>query len=123
GVSTATEVENNVTTGFSAEISGGNSGTQSVVTTFTKSWSTNDAPELPGAGNDIYIGKSKNVQFGVAEHLTIIPEDLCDQVECIGAAIPGFKYAKTYGLSIVPGGYQTTFIYNQNQILNYQIPS
>jgi hypothetical protein len=123
GVSTATEIENNVTAGFSASLSGGRKGTQEIKTTNTQSWSTNSGGTSPGSGSDVYVGRSMNVQFGVADHLAIVPDSLCDQVECLGAANPGFAYAKQYSLSIVPGGYQTTFIYNQNNILDEQIPN
>lgn len=123
GVATSTESENNVITGFSATLSGGSNGTQSVVITNTQSWSTNGDASLPGAASDLYIGKSKNVQFGVADHLTLVPDSMCDEVECLGSAQEGFEYAHTYGLSIVPGGYQTTFMYSQNQIINSQIPT
>lgn len=123
GVSTLTENELNTTAGFSATISGGNSGTQSIATTNTQSWSTNSEGGTPGSGSDLYVGKSKNIQFGVSEHLSIVPDSLCDQVECLGASATGFQYARRYSLSIVPGGYNTTFIYNQDNILNEQIPN
>ncbi len=122
GVSTATENEFNTIAGFSATISGGRKGSQSISTTNTQSWETN-ASGTPGSGSDLYIGQSRNIQFGVSEHLAIVPDSLCAQVECLGMASPEFQYAKRYSLAIVPGGYQTTFIYNQNNILNEQIPN
>ncbi|MBV6439901.1 MAG: hypothetical protein EPGJADBJ_01556 [Saprospiraceae bacterium] len=129
GVQTATEVENNTTAGFEAEISGGNSGSQSVTTTNTKSWSTHDGTDIePGSKSDLYIGKSKNLQFGISESLAIIPNDLLDMVEPLGdpdaAGIStGFSFGKKYGLSIIPGGYQTQFMFTQLDIEELIIPN
>ncbi|MBK6860345.1 MAG: hypothetical protein IPG95_08710 [Saprospiraceae bacterium] len=121
GVLLETDVESNVSAGFKAEIGGGNNGTQSVVTTNTREWSTYGGTVIsPGANSDLYIGKSKNLQFGVAEELAIIPDGLCTDVQCIGGSSsqPGgaFSFAKKYGLSVVPGGYQTQFIFNEYDI-------
>jgi len=128
GVSTATDIENNLTAGFKAEIGGGNSGEQSITTTNTQSWSTFDGTDIaPGANSDLYVGKSKNVQFGISEELAIIPQTLCGQVECIGATATNpsgsLKFAKKYGLSVVPGGFQTTFIFNEYDIKSFIIPN
>ncbi|MEM9051321.1 MAG: LamG-like jellyroll fold domain-containing protein [Bacteroidota bacterium] len=126
GVSTATEIANNISTGLSATISGGNSGTQSISATNTQSWTTNSSSNSIGSGSDLYIGQSRNIQYGVSENLVIIPSDLCDEVECIDGFLPapeGFSYAITYGLAIVPGGYETAFIYTQENILDEQIPN
>jgi len=122
GVSTATEIENNTTVGFKAEISGGNSGEQVTSTENTKAWSTNDGTDQPGRGSDLYIGKSKNVQFGIAEHLVLVPDSLESKVEKIGDAGGAFIFSKNYGLSIVPNGYETQFIFDENHIRNYLIP-
>ena len=128
GVLLETDVESNVSAGFKAEIGGGNNGTQSVVTTNTREWSTYGGTVIsPGANSDLYIGKSKNLQFGVAEELAIIPDGLCTDVQCIGGSSsqPGgaFSFAKKYGLSVVPGGYQTQFIFNEYDIKNFTIPN
>ncbi len=122
GVSTATEIENNNTAGFKAEIGGGNQGTQSIKTTNTQAWSTNSGEDQVGAGSDLYVGKAKNIQFGIAEHLALVPDSLCAQVECIGTSNNGYTFAKNYGLSVVPGGYETTFIYNESHIKTYLMP-
>jgi hypothetical protein len=122
GVSTATEIENNVTAGFKAEVSGGNSGSMSIKTTNTKTWTTTSSTDLPGAGSDLYMGKAQNVEFGIAEHLTLVPVALSGQVENLGQAFGGYTFARTYGLSMVPTGYDTHFMYNQNHIITYLIP-
>lgn len=122
GVSTEVEVEANVTTGFSAEISGGNQGSQKVVTTNTSSWSTNDGMDQVGAGSDVYIGKAKNVTMGIAEHLSLVPISDCAQVDCLGPNMGGYRLAIKLGISMVPGGYETSFITNEAHIKNYTIP-
>lgn len=128
GVLIETDIQSNITAGFKAEIGGGNKGEQSVTTTNTREWSTYGGTVIsPGANSDLYIGKSKNLQFGVAEELAIIPDGLCNDVECIGnlLAQPGgnFSFAKKYGLSIVPGGYETEFLFNEYDIKNLIIPN
>ena len=121
GVSIETEVENNLTLGFSASSSGGNAGKESVTITNTQAWGTNSSTDLPGKGSDLYIGKSKNVQFGISETLRMVPYSICGNVECIGDTFGGYSFAKAYGLSVIPKGYATEFIYNENHIKNYLI--
>lgn len=127
GVSTATDIENNTTAGFKANIGGGNSGYQTITTTNTKEWSTTDDFQIaPGAPSDVYIGTSRNLQYGIAEELAIIPQDLCSEVQCIGGngsqPDPSFTFGKRYGLSIVPGGYQTQFQFTEYAIKNNILP-
>ncbi|MFT5829272.1 MAG: hypothetical protein ACI9AB_002241, partial [Urechidicola sp.] len=122
GATTETEVVNNITAGFTASISGGNSGTESVVTTNTQEWATNGGTDLPGRGSDLYVGKSKNVTFGFAETLKIVPDSICTSVECLGASFNDLSMSRFNALSMIPGGYETQFIYNENQITTYLIP-
>lgn len=127
GVSTATEIVNNNTLGFSATISGGRGGSQTVETTNTQEWSTYANTAIPpGASSDLYIGKSKNIEFGVSEELTIIPNSLTDTIEPLGnpnQPKTGFSFGKKYGLSLVPKGYETQFIFSQYDIINLIIPN
>ena len=127
GLSTATEIINNNTAGFSATIGGGNSGYQSITTTNTKEWTTsNDFQIAPGAASDVYIGTSRNLQYGIAEELAIIPQDLCSNVQCIGGSgtqpDPSFTFGKRFGLSVVPGGYETQFQFTEYAIKNTILP-
>ncbi len=127
GVVTDNEIENNNTFGFKASISGGRSGSQSIVTTNTSEWSTYGGTSIsPGASSDLYIGKSKNVQFGISEELTIIPNSYADSIETVGqedSVGVGFTFGKKYGLSIIPGGYSTQFMFNEYDIKNLIIPN
>ncbi|MGB1017673.1 MAG: LamG-like jellyroll fold domain-containing protein [Chitinophagales bacterium] len=121
GLSVETENENNVTAGFSASFSGGRSGTQSTTITNTQEWGTNANNDSPGKNSDLYIGKSKNVSFGISETLKLVPDSLCNQVECLDS-LDFFSMGKTYGVTIVPGGYSTQFIYSEEFIKDQLIP-
>lgn len=124
GVSTKTEIKNDLTFGISNEIKGGRQGTQSITRTNTQTWQTNSASEEVGAGSDLYIGKSHNVQFGVSEELALVPEALCDNIECLDSeGFNEYRFAKKYGLSIVPRGYETNFMFSELHIKNYLIPN
>ena len=127
GVETTTEINNEVEGGFKASIKGGRNGSQSVETVNTKEWSTYAGTGIsPGSNSDLYIGKSKNIQFGISEELTIIPNSYLDSIESIGninTPGSGFTFGKKYGLSIVPGGYETHFIFNEYDIKNLIIPN
>lgn len=84
GVEVDNETENNLTAGFKAKISGGRTGSQTIETTNTNTWSTYGETAIPpGASSDLYIGKSQNVQFGVSEELVIISDQLCDTIPCL----------------------------------------
>ncbi len=124
GVSTETTFVNNISTGIETEISGGNSGTQAYSDVTTQSWTTNQGTDQVGAGSDRFIAQAFNVEVGKASYLTLVPNTICADVECIGmmGIGNGFNPAKTVSVAVVPGGYETKVIYNQNQIVNYLIP-
>ncbi len=123
GVAVETDAKNNVSAGFTTTASGGNSGSESITTTNTQTWETNSNNFLPGRGSDLYIGKSKNVEFGVSETMHLVPDSMCTKVECIGAGFTGYSFAKQYGLSIVPGGYGTQFMINESDVKETIIPT
>lgn len=123
GISTENEIKNETTVGFKAGISGGREGSQAISTTFTKTISTNSGTDQPGAGSDIFYGRSRNVEFSSSEQLVIVPKTLCDSMECYGPAFNTHRFAKKYGLTIEPVGYETTFIYNQDHIENILLPT
>ncbi|MEZ4979361.1 MAG: LamG-like jellyroll fold domain-containing protein [Chitinophagales bacterium] len=122
GVSTATEIEQNTSIGTSASISGGRSGFLERVVENTTEWSTNANPANIGSGSDLYIGHSTNVEFGVTDYLRLVPDSMCTYVDCIQNYGNGFAMAKTASLSVVPGGYNTGFIYTQDFIENIVLP-
>lgn len=129
GVATPSETKNDLTAGFHTTIGGGNTGSQTISKTTTKSVSTSDDTVYPtGADSDVYIGTSKNVEFGIAEELTIMPNLLSNEIEPLGeddaaGATSGFTFGKKYGLSVVPGGYETHFKYTEYNIKYLIIPN
>lgn len=127
GVEIETEVENNLAAGFSVELGGGNKGSINQELTQTREWSTYSGKDIPtGASSDLFIGQSKNVQFGIAEELVIIPKNYCPQGNCFGGqdAQPdtSHSFSKKFGLSVIPTDYSTTFMVNQFDIENFIIP-
>ena len=125
GVSTETDIEQNVTVGTSATISGGHSGSLTRTIENISEWSTNSSPDNIGSGSDLFVGHSKNVEFGVTDYLRLVPDSMCTYVECENpiSGGSGYKMAKTSSLSIVPRGYNTGFIYTQNFIESQLLPS
>ncbi len=112
--------------GFKAEISGGRNGSLNKTITNTESWKTNSAASKVGSASDLFIGTSQNLQFGITEILSFVPEDLCGvSVTCIDSmnylGLP-FRPAILSGLSLVPGSYETGFIYSEIHIKNIVIP-
>jgi hypothetical protein len=96
-------------------------------TTFEQEISTSSDPAFAGDASDIYMGKSYNYTFGAADELGLVPSNLCGVIEnCIGDEIivngQGFRLGKRRGLFVVPQSFRTTFVYSQNQIINYVIP-
>ena len=122
------ETEKNISAGVDTRISGGRRGSQKISTTNTKSWSTDSSTDQPGRGSDVYVGQSQNVEFGVTENLTLVPDSLTSKVEKLGDANKDgdadndFIIAKTFGVSVNPTGYATTFLYPETHIINYLIP-
>jgi hypothetical protein len=122
GVSVETEISNDLTLGLKSKISLERNGSLEVTNTSEKSWSTDDGSDQTGAGSDLFMGKSQNVEFGIVKNLVLVPSDDCPSVNCIGNPMNGFSLGEKNRLSVVPGGYDTYFIYSQNHIKNYLIP-
>lgn len=124
GVQINTEILQDQFYGTETTASGSRSGVETVSVRNTQSWSTDSSPTMPGRNSDLYIGKSSNMTYGISETLKLVPDSMCSTVDCI---IPttntdSFAMAKTYGVSIVPEGYSTQFLYSENQIKNQLIP-
>ncbi|MCB9188578.1 MAG: T9SS type A sorting domain-containing protein [Flavobacteriales bacterium] len=124
GVAIETDIESNTSFGFESSSTGGESGTESVTVTNTQEWQTNSNAYLPGRSSDLYIGKSKNVTFGISETLNLVPDDISGDVEALSSLIDASQLtlAKTYGLSVIPGGYSTQFMYSEEDIKSVIIP-
>lgn len=124
GVSVDTDLENNIKAGLKIEASGGHQGEQSLTITNTKAWRTDNSENDVGSKGDRYFATSQNIQFGITDILTIVPDSLCGTVKCLQADLdnPAFRLAESNGLSVVPEAYNTQVNYSQNHILNYLIP-
>ena len=125
GVTVDTDINANAAFGFSTSTTGGESGTETSVQTNTEEWSTNAVEFSPGRSSDLYIGKSKNVTFGVSNTLTLLSTNTCNGT-CVDSTQTNggnFSFAINAGLSIVPGGYSTQFMYSEEDIKGTIIPA
>ena len=125
GFVTSTQIQNVLTAGITVqgELKGGQTFVET--TTLNKTWSTSFNPEQTGADSDVFIGNSRNFEFGESAFLELLPVDVCllEGVNCYGAAHNGYKLGKREGFYLVPDGYATTFIYTQTHIRDILIPS
>ncbi|MEQ9424430.1 MAG: LamG-like jellyroll fold domain-containing protein [Cyclobacteriaceae bacterium] len=110
----------------SVSIGGGRDYTETV--SFSEDLSTSDDPLFVGPDADLFIGKSYNMNFGLADYVRAIPSDDCggDQV-CQGleaTADSGKKYqlGRASSFTMSPEGYDTYFIYTQRHIREQLIP-
>lgn len=124
GVSIDTDIKNNISAGLKITAGGGHQGEQSLTIENTKSWRTDNTTNDVGANGDRYFAKSQNIQFGITDILTIVPDSICGTVKCLGTNLANsdFRLAESNGLAIVPGSYTTQVNYSQNHILTYLIP-
>ncbi len=128
GVATGQTLAATLSLNVSAENSVGGGQTYEETIEIEEEISTSDDPNFVGAASDLYIGRSMNMDFGVAEYLQLIPEDRCGGgTVCGDKVIVGndgtrFKLGKREGMFVNPSGYDTYFIYTEQHILNQLIP-
>lgn len=128
GIGTATDIEATTTTNTNIQIDYGITAKGELEQTWTssESYSTNDAEEAVGVRSDLYVGETYNVIFGVTNNLEFIPNGVCDTtaLECveIDPSLP-YKIGVRKGFRMSPSETKTTFIYDQNFIVNYLIPN
>ena len=122
GVQVKTKVSGEIGANFSSSVSYEREGALSTTYETSKTWSTDEGSDQAGAGSDLFIGKSRNVEFGIVKNLALIPDVDCASLNCYGNGSNGLQLGERYQLSIVPGGYETQFIYSANHIKNYLIP-
>jgi hypothetical protein len=121
-----------------------------VTTTFNESYQTSTNPYNIGAGGDVYIARNYNILYGTNHYLEIIDTALCDNqgVVCYGetSADPAqlgqsdsvhvfytdntdssspieYTLGTTVGLDIVPVGFDSKTVYDQNHIVHNLIPT
>ncbi len=126
GISTATDIEYKTGAGFEASASVTKSGETVETFTSTSGYTTNENPEAVGYRSDIYVGKSVNVNFGLAKNLKSLTQSLCDDpnIDCaeLHPALP-FRIGATYSFYTAPSDQTTLFAYSHNYIVNYLIPN
>ena len=126
GVETPTDISNELGLALTlkASISAGGEYVETKET--QQKWSTSSSPDFVGADADVFIGNSRNFDYGLAKFLELLPVEVCDNVEgveCFGSAINGYKLGLRSSLFLVPDGYATTFIYTQKHIEEEVIPT
>jgi len=122
GMQINTEITNDGEFEFKSERKREKTGSISVTKTADRSWSTDDGTDQTGAGSDMFMGQSQNVEFGIVKSMIIVPIADSNDIHLMGSPMGNFKLGKKLDLSVVPGGYATNFIYSQNHIKNYLIP-
>ena len=133
GMAVATEIKNEATCNITQEMSVSGSGSLITNVTTTENWSTGQglngvSSNYIGAGGDLYIGKSMNIDFGLANCINIVKSSTCNLpgVKCNTTpfAVNSEKYyvAKRKTFAVAPGGYATSFTYTQDHIVNREIP-
>ncbi|MFT5072035.1 MAG: hypothetical protein ACI8V8_002009, partial [Chitinophagales bacterium] len=124
GVAIQTDIQQDISFGTETTVTANREGVETVTIANNQTWSTASSPNMPGKNSDLYVGTSKNMTFGISETLKIVPDSMCTSLDCIvpTANTDSFTMARTYGVSIVPGGYKTTFLYTEDHIKNRVIP-
>lgn len=120
-------IQDDTNFGARSSTSGGRGGRQKTTVETLQTWSTDASPTNPGRNSDVYIGKSLNFTYGISETLRLVPDSMCTEVDCIGTPLSGagsnsLSMATTNGVYILPGGYNTNFLYSEDHIKNQLIP-
>jgi hypothetical protein len=127
GLIIETETTFDASVGLAVESSFTGSMTQTEEITNTKRWQTSAEPNYVGGMGDVFIGRSKNFAYGIAESVNFQRQGNESCVGCLigmeGEAVQGyFKLDLGKQLSISPE-FGTGFQYTSNHIKNYLIPS
>lgn len=108
-------------------LGGGNDYSETVV--FAEDLSTSADPSMVGADADLFIGKSMNMDFGVADVLQFVHDEDCGgTVPCkttdavVSTSGKTYMFGRKKGFQIDPTGYDTYFIYTQRHIRTKLIP-
>lgn len=128
GVAVFTDIKSTSQIGLSAEIAfgGGQDFTETVI--FSENLSTSDDPNYVGADADLFIGKSMNVNLGVADYVQPIAvtdcggEQPCNGLVATGASGQTYQIGRRASFTVSPDGYNTYFVYTQRHIREQLIP-
>jgi len=128
GIGFDNKVKNDQNNKFTVTTSIGLGGNYVRSTTYNQTISTNGGSELVGAPSDLFMGKSYNYLFGIANNFELVPAAVCGEntgVACIGPEISNpdpdgspLRLGVRKGMFMVPQGFKTTFIYTQDFIEN-----
>ena len=124
--------------------------TKNVVTTnYNESYQTSSNPYNIGAGGDVYIARNYNILYGTNHYLEVIDVNLCGNqgVVCMGedpntaadldplfdiSLLNDYSFTQganefilgtSVGLDIVPVGFESKTVYDQNHIVHNLIPT
>ena len=125
GVETPTNVSNTLKLGFSLKTSISGNGNYVESKSLTQNWQTSSSNDYVGADADLFIGNSRNFDYGETRFFELLPDEVCSTVEgitCFGDSTNGFRLGTRSGLFLVPDGYATSFIYTQRNIEDQVIP-
>lgn len=128
GVGTSTNVKATTETNSNVQVEVAVTNENSWEQTWTTSeaYTTNGAEEAVGTRSDLYIGEQYNLVFGVTNNLELISNEVCAEVDIdcrqIHPSLP-FQIGNRVGFRVSPTEQKTTFIYDQNYILNYLLPN
>ncbi|MEQ1732352.1 MAG: LamG-like jellyroll fold domain-containing protein [Bacteroidia bacterium] len=128
GMVTETEVHNDLVLNAVTTTSLNKSGEVETTIETTEAWETSGDPAFVGANADVYMGKAMNVNFGIANSLSLVPDSACSKpgILCRGEILTkagkDYHVATRKTLAVAPGGYATSFFYTQDHIVNKLIP-
>ena len=105
GYETITELTNNIglTVAVESSVVGGEQYVESK--TLTQAWKTSSNPNNIFTGSDLFIGQSRNYNFGVSQQLGIYSVMACDSnatVTCYGTPVDSFRIGTSKSMYIVP---------------------
>jgi len=128
GYSTKTKVENNINSITTSRTEINDKEEFIETTTNSINLSTGSSRESVGPDADLFYGKSFNMDFGLAEVITLIDVAQCTggNATCTGSVFTynnrSFRLGSTKTMTVVPGGYGTEFFYTQKGIEETIIP-
>lgn len=129
GVAIKSEIVGTVSTtsNISLSVGGGHEYSESVE--LTETINTSSDPSMVGADADLFIGKSMNLDFGVADILQFVDDEDCGgDIPCkttdtvISTSGKVYRFGRKKGFQINTKGYNTYFIYSQKHIREQLIP-
>jgi len=107
----------------------GRNGEQSTSQTYNQTIQTSSSPELAGAPSDIFMGASYNFLVNLADNVDVFENDFATNTSLVTSGIVADDGVKQIiigmnrSLLMTPDSFQTYFMYTQDHIENYLVPS